>query len=77
MPDLCLSVGIETEKNAPVDQGILLLSPGTLLYFSTGGTNNGLDFVAVDETGNIRVRNLGGRETKKMKISFKRLEGKE
>ena len=72
---MCLSVGIETEQNAPVDQGILLLSPGSLLYFPTSGTNNRLDFIAINETGDIRVGNLGRRKAEKHVNQFHKFRG--
>ena len=64
MPAQSLGVRIETEENGLVDERVLLLGPGTLLNFLASGPDDGLDFVTVDETSNIGVRNLGGGEAK-------------
>jgi len=50
------------EENSPVDEGVLLLCPGTFLDFLASRANNGLDLVAVDQASNVRVGDLGGRE---------------
>ena len=60
MPAQGLGVGVETEENGLVDEGVLLLGPGTLLNFLASGSDDGLDFVTVDETSNIGVRDLRG-----------------
>ena len=62
LPAQGLGVGVETEENGLVDEGILLLGPGTLLNFLASGADDRLNFVTVDETSNIGVRNLGGGE---------------
>lgn len=62
MPAEGLGVGVEAEENGLVDQGVLLLCPGALLELLAGGTNNGLDLVAVDQTSNVGVGDLGGGE---------------
>lgn len=62
MPAEGLGVGVEAEENGLVDQGVLLLCPGALLELLAGGTNNGLDLVAVDQTGNVGVGDLGSGE---------------
>ena len=64
LPAQGLGVGVETEENSLVDEGVLLLRPGTLLNFLASGADNGLNFVTVDETSNIGVRNLGGGEAR-------------
>lgn len=59
-----LGVRVQAEENSLVDQGVLLLSPGSFLDLGVGGTDNGLDFGAVDETGYIGVGDLGGRKAR-------------
>ena len=39
-----------------------MLGPGTLLVLAVGGADDRLDLVAVDETGNIGVGDLGRGE---------------
>ena len=39
-----------------------MLRPGALLVLVVGGTDNGLDLVAVDETGDVGVGDLRRRE---------------
>src|ERR1700754_3102890 len=39
-----------------------MLCPGPLQDLSLGRSDNGLDFRGVNETGNIRIVNLGGRK---------------
>jgi len=55
-----LRVRVQTEKNAPIVEGILLLGPGTFLDFLACRTNNRLDLSAIDETGDVGVGYLGG-----------------
>ena len=55
-----LCVGVETEENALVDQGVLLLCVRTLLNLGTSWTDDRLDLRAVNDAGYIWVRNLGG-----------------
>ena len=62
MPAQGLGVGVETEENGLVDEGILLLGPGTLLNFLASGADDRLNFVTVDEASNIGVCDLGGGE---------------
>jgi len=57
-----LGVRVETEKDSLVDERVLLLSPGAFLDFLASRSDNGLDFIAVDQTSNIRVRNLSSGE---------------
>jgi len=57
-----LGVRVQAEENSLVDQGVLLLCPGSFLDLGVGGTDDGLDFGAVDETGDIGVGDLGGRK---------------
>lgn len=59
-----LGVRVQAEENSLVDQGVLLLSPGSFLGFGVGETNDGLDFGAVDKTGDIGVGDLGGRKAR-------------
>lgn len=40
------------------------MCPGSFLDLGIGGTDDGLDFSAVDETGYIGVGDLGGRKTR-------------
>ena len=76
LPAQGLGVGVETEENGLVDEGVLLLGPGALLNFLASGADDGLDFVTVDETSDIGVRDLGGgeagnpREERTKKISI-------
>ena len=62
LPAQGLGIGVETEENGLVDEGVLLLCPGTLLNFLASGADDRLNFVTVDETSNIGVRDLGGGE---------------
>lgn len=57
-----LGVGVETEENGLVDEGVLLLCPGTLLNFLTSRANDGLNLVAVDQASDIGVGDLGSGE---------------
>jgi hypothetical protein len=54
-----LCVGVETDKHSSVDERVLALGEGTLDYGLAGGTNDRLDLVRVDETGQIRVGDDG------------------
>ena len=58
-----LGVRVEAEENALVDKGVLVLRPGALLNLRVGGTDNGLDLVAVDDAGDIGVGDLRSRKT--------------
>lgn len=62
LPAEGLRVGVEAEEDTLVGQRVLVLRPGALLDLSVGGTDNRLDLVAVDETGDIRVADLRGGE---------------
>jgi hypothetical protein len=42
------------------------LSPGAFLNFLAGRSDNRLDFIAVDQTSNIRVGDLSSRKAKGM-----------
>ena len=64
-----LGIRVQAEENCPVDQGVLLLRPGSFLDLGVGGTDDGLDFGAVDETGDVGVGDLGGRKAKDMTLS--------
>ena len=59
-----LGVRVEAEENSLVVQGVLLLCPRSLLDLGVGGTDDGLDFGAVDETGDVGVGDLGGRKAR-------------
>ena len=59
-----LGVRVQAEENSLVDQGVLLLSPGSFLDLGAGGTDDGLDLSAVDETGDIGVGDLGDRKAR-------------
>jgi hypothetical protein len=54
-----LGVRVEREENSSVLEGVLLLGEGTLGNGSTGGTNDGLDFIRVDDSGDVGVADLG------------------
>ena len=60
-----LRVRVEAEKDRLVDERVLLLCPGTLRELLVGGSDNGLDLSAIDQSGHIRVRDLGSGETKR------------
>ena len=62
---LGLGIRVETEKNSLVDERVLLLGPGTFLGFLAGRSNNGLDFVAVDQASDVRVGDLSHREAER------------
>lgn len=57
-----LRVGVQAEENALVDKGVLVLRPGALLVLGARRTDDGLDLIGVDETGDVRVADLRGRE---------------
>jgi len=59
LPAEGLGVGVETEENSPVDEGVLLLCPGPLLDLLASRADDGLDLVTVDEAGDIGVGDLG------------------
>jgi len=63
LPANSLGVGVEAEEDTLVDQWVLVLSPWALGDLGIGRSNNGLDHRAVDDSSNIRVGDLGGRET--------------
>jgi hypothetical protein len=50
-----LSIRVKTVHDTLVLERVLLLSEGTLVVLVTSGTDNGLDFIRVDETSDIRV----------------------
>jgi len=64
LPAQGLSVRVETEEDGLVDKGVLLLCPGALLHFLSSRTDDGLDFIGVDEAGDVRVGDFGGGEAK-------------
>ena len=64
LPAESLCVRVETEENSLVDEGVLVLRPGALLDLSVGRSDNGLDLIRVDETGDVGVGDLSGGETK-------------
>ena len=57
-----LGVGVETEEDSLVVERVLLLSPGALLNLLASRADDGLDLVAVDQTGDVRVADLSGGE---------------
>ena len=57
-----LRVGVQTEENALVDEGVLVLRPGALLVLRVRGADNRLDLVTVNQAGDVRVRDLRRRE---------------
>lgn len=63
LPAENLGVRVQTEENALVHQGVLLLCPGAFLDLGVCGTDDGLDLSAVDKAGNIGVRDLGCRKS--------------
>ena len=62
LPAESFSVGVQTEENALVDKGVLVLRPGALLVFRVRGAHDGLNLVAVDEASDVGVANLSGGE---------------
>lgn len=60
MPANRLGVGVKAEEDTFVDEGILLLCPWAFLSLLTSRTDDGLDFVAVDNACDVRVADLGG-----------------
>ena len=64
LPAQGLGIGIETEKYSLVDERIFLLGPGTFLSFLAGGSDNRLNFIAIDQTSNIGVGDFSSREAK-------------
>ena len=63
LPAEGLRVGVQTEEDTLVDEGVLVLRPGALLVLRVCGANDRLNFVAVDETGDIGVGDLRRRKT--------------
>ena len=57
-----LRVRVETEQNALVDEGVLVLRPRALLVLGVGGANDRLDLVAVDEASDVGVGDLRSGE---------------
>lgn len=55
--NVLLGVRVETEEDSLVDEGVLLLCPGTFLDFLASRANNGLG-----QASNVRIGDLGGRE---------------
>ena len=47
-----------------------MLRPGALLVLVVGGTDNGLDLVAVDKASDIRVGDLGSGEAVITRIEY-------
>ena len=58
LPAEGLRVGVQTEEDTLVDEGVLVLRPGALLVLRVCGANDRLNLVAVDETGDIGVGDL-------------------
>lgn len=57
-----LGVGVETEENTPVLEGVLVLSPRTTSGLCVRGTNDSLDLSAINQPSHIRVSDLRGRK---------------
>jgi len=57
-----LGVWVESEENSLVLEGVLLLGEWSLGDGLTSGSDDGLDLVRVDETGDIGSGDLGGWE---------------
>lgn len=68
LPAKGLGIGVETEENGLVDEGVLVLRPGALLGLLTSGADNGLNLIRVNETGDVGVADLGSGETKCIKV---------
>ncbi len=64
LPANSFGIGIKAEQDGLVDQWVLLLCPGALLNLLSSRSDNGLDFVTVDQTRYVGVRDLGGRQTR-------------
>ena len=62
LPAKSLGVGVEAEEDTLVAERVLVLRPRALLDFGVGRANDRLDLSAVDETGDVGVGNLRGRE---------------
>lgn len=60
-----LGVWVKTEEDSFVNQWVLLLGPRSLLYFLASRTDHRLDFIAVDQPGDVWVRDLGRWKAKK------------
>ena len=63
LPAEGLRVGVQTEEDTLVDEGVLVLRPGALLVLGVRGADDGLDLIAVDDAGNVGVGDLRRRET--------------
>jgi len=72
-----LSVGVKTEEDTLVDQWVLVLRPWALRDLGVGRSNNSLDRRAVDDTGDIGVGDLGGRENVVLLVGGSLVEGTE
>jgi hypothetical protein len=59
-----LGVWVKTEKNGLVNQWIFLLRPWAFLDFLASRSDDGLDFIAVDQSGDVGVGDLRRRKTK-------------
>ena len=57
-----LRVGVQTEEDALVDQGVLVLRPRALLVLGVRGADDRLNLIAVNETGDVGVGDLRRRE---------------
>ncbi len=63
LPAEGLRVWVQAEENTLVDKGVLVLRPGALLVLLVRWTNDRLDLIAVDETGDVGVGDLRGGKT--------------
>ena len=57
------SVGVHADKNSHVLEGVLALSEGALGEALVGGAEDGLDFLRVDETGEVGHHHHRGGES--------------
>lgn len=70
-----LGVRVESEEDSLVSERVLLLGEGPLLDGLTGGSDDRLDLVRVDETGDVGSRDLGGGEVEARLLLVDRVEG--
>jgi len=70
-----LGVRVESEENGLVLEGVLLLGEWPLGDSLAGWSDNRLDLVRVDETGDVGGGDLGGREFEARLVLVDRVEG--
>ena len=71
LPANGLGVRVETEEDSLVDEGVLLLCPGTFLDFLAGRADNRLNLVTVDQAGDVGVGDLGCRKARSGESAIK------